>query len=126
MQVKNNAIVSLTPAADQSAKEGYFVTNSLGTATVSSSAADIPFGVILDGEDTDGQSSVAVCGGFAGTCKVKASGTILEGALLQLHTDGSVITDAASGARVIVGRALEAAASGELIEAVIFRPDARS
>ena len=117
------AIVALTPAADHRTKEGYFVNlDGSGNAAVSSSATTKPFGLILQSENTDGVDSVAVCGGNVGVCKVKASGTIAKGAYVQLHTDGSVVTDAGSGARVLVGIALEAAVSGDLIDVVPITP----
>lgn len=128
MLIKSNGIIPLTPTADHSDKEGYFVENSSGSAAIVNATTDIPLGVILDGEDTAGKSSIALCGGFHGTCYVKTSGAIAFGALLQLAADGTVITDAATGARVIVGRKVDAGtcSSGDLIEAIIFRPDVRS
>lgn len=128
MQIKNNAIIALTPTADHSDKEGYFVENSSGSAAIVNATTDIPLGVILDGEDTSGKSSIALAGGFSGTCYVKTSGAIAFGALLQLANDGTVITDAGTGARVIVGRKVDAGTctSGDLIEAVLFLPDVRS
>ncbi|MBI3986976.1 MAG: hypothetical protein HY343_08660 [Lentisphaerae bacterium] len=122
METRDKAIVALTPAADHSEKEGYAVTNALGVATVSAAATDVPFGLILDGEDTDGKDSVAVFGGNVGPCKVKLSGTVAEGDTIQLHTDGTFIVDAAAGARVVCGRMLEAGVATELREAVLFTP----
>jgi hypothetical protein len=128
MQVKDKAIIALTPTTDQSLLEGYFVENSSGSAAVVNAATDIPLGVILDGEETTGKSSIAIAGGYSGTALVKTSGAIAFGALLQLAADGTVITDAGTGARVIVGRSIEpgTCTSGALIEAVIFLPDART
>jgi len=119
---RKEAIIAMTPAADHSEKEGYFVEIVDEEASVCDSAADTPHGVILDGEDTDGQDSIGVCGGNFGPAHVKLSGAVSNGASLQLHTDGSVITDAGSGARVIVAKALEDGVSGDLIEAVILTP----
>lgn len=128
MQIKDKAILALTPTADHSLLEGYFVENSAGSAAIVNAATDIPLGVILDGEETSGKDSIAIAGGFAGTCYVKTSGVIAFGALLQLAADGTVITDAGTGARVIVGRKVDqgSSVSGDLIEAVIFLPDART
>jgi hypothetical protein len=126
MQVKTNAIIPLTPAADQSDKEGFFVELTDGKASVCNSATDIPLGVILDGEVVSGVTSVAVAGGFAGTCKVKLGGNVAKGAFLQLTATGTVITDAGTGARVIVARALEAGTTDELIEAVLLQPVAHA
>jgi hypothetical protein len=122
MESKTKAILPFTPAADQRTKEGYFVDLSAGSVAVSTSATTKPFGLILEGENTDGVSSVAVCGGNVGPSKVKASGTIAQGAYVQLHTDGSVVTDAAAGARVLVGIALEAAVSGDLFDCQLITP----
>lgn len=125
-QIKTNAIISLKPTADHSAKEGFFVKNSSGDAALVSVATDIPLGVILDGEDTSGRDSVAIAGGYSGTCHVKAGGAISKGNFLQLAADGTVIADdGATAGRVLVGRALEDAAADELCEAVIFVPVAK-
>lgn len=122
MLSKKEAILPFTPAADHRTYEGYFVDVSASTATVSSSASTRPFGLILEGENTDGVDSIAVCGGNVGPVKVKSSGTIAQGAYCQLHTDGTVITDATSGARILVCIALEAAVSGDLFDAVLITP----
>jgi hypothetical protein len=122
MESKTKAILAFTPAADHRTKEGYFVDLSGSTVAVSSSATTKPFGLILEGENTDGVDSVAVCGGNVGPVKVKASGTIAAGAYVQLHTDGSVVTDAAAGARVLVGIALESAVSGDLFDCQLITP----
>jgi len=121
MVVKANAIVPMTPAADQTGKEGYFVENSSGNAVILNNAADLPIGVIVDGETTSGKSSIALMN-FSGTVHVKLSGTVNANALLQLANDGTVVTDAGSSARVIVARALEAGVSGDLIEAAFYGP----
>jgi hypothetical protein len=128
MQVKANAIIALTPAADQSAYEGYFVElDGSGNAAVCNAATDIPLGVILDGEPTTGKTSIAVATGFCGTALVKCAatpGTIVKGSYLVLDgtTLGAVKLDPATGARTRVARALEAGAAGALIEAVLIDP----
>jgi hypothetical protein len=122
MESRASAILPLTPAVDHSDYEGYFVKLSAGEAAVVTSATDLPFGVILDGEDTDGQDSIAVCGGNAGPCEVKLNGTVSKGAYLQLESAGTVITDAGSGARVLVGIALDSGVAEELIPAVLIPP----
>jgi hypothetical protein len=122
MQVKTNAILSLKPTADHTEKDGHFVKHAGGEAALVSNAADVPIGVILDGETVDGRDSVAIAGGFAGTCLVKLSGNVAVFADLQLAADGSVVTDSGAGARVIVAKAMQAGTNGELIEAVIFKP----
>lgn len=128
---RTNALLALSPTADQTNKEGCFVELSNGNVAICNAAADIPFGLIVDGAPTSGKSSVAVCaGGYSGTVKVKVAatspGTINLGTMLTLTADGSVKADAGSGARVQVAQALEAGAADELIEAVLIRPTALS
>lgn len=119
--VKANAIVAMTPAADQSDKQGYLVKNSSGDAALVAATTDLPMGVIVDGETTSGKSSIALLN-FSGTVHIKLSGTVAANALLQVQNDGTVITDAGSSARIIVARALEAGVSGDLIEAAFYGP----
>jgi len=120
--VRKEAIIAMTPAVDHSEKEGYFIILTAGLPVVSASASDVPFGVLIDGEEADGVDSIGVCGGNLPPVRVKLSGAVDKGDSLQLHTDGSVITDAETGARVIVAKALEDGVSGDLIEAVILTP----
>lgn len=127
MIARGNAIIPLTPAADHTDKEGYFVELSSGNAAIVNATTDIPLGVILEGRPTTGKDSIAIsAGGLSGTVKVKVKGsspgTIALGTLLQLHSDGTVLADAGTGARVLVAQALEAGAADELIEAVLFKP----
>lgn len=122
MIARKEAIFKATPAADHSEKEGYFVEGTLASVSVCNAATDIPLGVIVQGEATTGQDSIAVCGGNVGTCHVKLTGTVAQGAFLQLTATGTVITDAGTGARVVVARAMEAGVTGDLIEAVLLNP----
>lgn len=119
---RKEAILSMTPGADHSDYEGYFVELTAGNPTVCNAATDVPFGIILDGEPTTGVDSIGVCGGNFGPARVKLSGVVAKGADLQLAADGTCVTDALAGARVIVAKALEAGVSGDLIEAVILTP----
>lgn len=119
---RDSAVYALTPATDLSDKKGYLVTISGDTATLSASASTHARGVILDGEATTGKASIGILGGNIGPCQFRAGGTIVKGDLVQQHTDGTVLTDAATGARVIVGVAMEAAVSGELFEVVPTKP----
>jgi hypothetical protein len=120
--VSQGGLKALTPAADQTAKEGYFVElSAANTGSVSNSATDEIIGCIVEGEDTDGQSTVALFT-FPGEVKVKLSGTVALGDRLQLHTDGTVITDAATGARRIVAIAHEEGVTGDLITAQLIGP----
>ncbi len=120
--VKDLAIIAMTPTADHSALKGYLVANSGGNAAVNTSTTVAALGVILDGETTTGKDAIALLGGNHGTVKLKAGGTITAFARLQQKNDGTVIVDAATGLRVVVGLALEAAVIGEIFEAMIFNP----
>src|SRR4051794_25744451 len=101
MKVRDNAVVHLTPATDCTEKEGYGVTISGDTATLGASATVVQDGIILEGGTVAQGVSVALLGGFKGTLNVKLGGTVVKGARLQQSTDGSYVTDAASGARVV-------------------------
>lgn len=126
MIVRDTQILPMTPAADQTGKEGYFVEGSPASASICNNAADVPVGVILEGRDTTGKSSVALPG-FAGTVKAKVTGTspgtIVFGTKLQLKSDGTVQADAGTGARVLTAVALESGAANELIEARLIEPE---
>jgi hypothetical protein len=130
MIVNDKALLALTPTTDQSALEGYFVEASGLNVAVVNSAADIPLGVIIDGEGTDGKSTIALSESFAGIVTVKvtgtAPGTINRGTYLTLKADGTVQADAGTGSRVQVARALESAVANELVQAVLFKPQALS
>lgn len=119
---RENAIIPLTPAADQSAKEGYLVDIASNTATVSSSATTPARGVIMDGSPTTGKSHVGILGALKGTVRMKITGAVTKGDRLQQAADGSLVTDAAAGARVLVGVALESGVSGDLIEVATHAP----
>jgi hypothetical protein len=120
--VKDLAIIAMTPTADHSAKKGFLVVNSSGSAALNASATVAALGVILDGETTTGKDSIGLLGGNLGTVKLKAGGNITLFAKLQQKNDGTVVVDAGSGARVLVGLALEAAATDEIFEAMVFYP----
>jgi hypothetical protein len=127
LYARGNAIVPFTPSASQEDMEGYLVDLAGNTATISSSASVPAKGVILEGQDTTGVSSVGILGGIAAPVRLRAGGTIAKGAEVQQNTDGTVITDAGNGnARLIVGVALEAAVTGQLFDAVTHTPIARS
>lgn len=124
--IKSQGIIALTPTADHTSSEGFFVEYSAGSAAIVNAATDLPIGVIVDGEETTGKSSIAVGGAFHGTVHVKVTGTVAQGAFGQLTATGTCITDAGSGARVIVCRFLEAGVTGDLVEAILMVPDART
>lgn len=124
---RDNAIVAQTPAADYTAKKGYLVDLASGTATISTSATTPAKGVILEGNDTAAgyateKVSVGILGALKGTVPMRCGGTITAGAQVCQHTDGTVITDAGTGARTAVGIALESGVSGENIEVAPITP----
>lgn len=116
------AIIALTGATDLSSARGYTVTISGDVATLSASASVPATGVVLEGRPTTDQSTVAILGAGHGTVLLKSSGAITKGARIQQAADGTVVTDAGTGARVVIGVALETAASGDLFEAALIGP----
>jgi hypothetical protein len=123
---RQSAIVAATPAATMVDKEGYGVTLSsvsgVLTATIGASATVIATGIILEGAATTGKASIGIIGALAGPVRVKLGGAVSAGAALCQHTDGSWVTDPASGGRVKSFIALEDGASGQLIEAANLTP----
>lgn len=122
MKVRDNAIIHLTPAADYTEREGYGVTISGDTATLGASATTVAPGIITEGGTVAQGVSVAILGAAKGTVAAKLSGTVTKGARLQQHTDGSWVTDAGSGGRVLSLVALESGVSGDLIECAPITP----
>jgi hypothetical protein len=117
LKVREVGILPFTPAADYSAKEGYSVTLSGETATLSASATTRAPGIILEGGvDANDQVSVGILGAIGGTYRVKLSGAVTKGDRLQQAADGTWLTDAGSGSRVVGPIALETGVSGDLIE----------
>lgn len=107
---------------DQSAARGRFVQTS--GALITHASNQVPLGVLVDGGVASARSAIAPCGSGA-LVKVKlhsTPGTVAVGTYLCLHSDGSVLADAGTGARVRVARALEAGAASELITAVLLDP----
>jgi hypothetical protein len=127
LYARGNAIVPFTPSASHEDKEGYLVDLAGDVATISASAALPAKGVILEGQDVNGVSSIGILGGLAAPVRLRASGIIAKGAEVQQAGDGTVVTDAGNGnARLIVGVALEAAVAGQLFDAVAHKPVARA
>lgn len=126
------AIVPAFGATDLSAKKGYLVTLGLSsgvkTATLSASATVPATGVVVDGSATSAESSIGILGSsIGGTVFMKTSGAIVYGARVQQAADGTIVTDAGTGARVVVGVAVESTvASGDLIEVAAFTPQVLS
>lgn len=127
LKTREDAIISLTPAADYTGKRGYLVGHDGTTATVSSSATTRAKGVILEPNRTSAgyateKVTVALLGSTQGSVRMSAGGTIAAGDWVQQDSDGQVVTDAGSGSRVIVGQALEAGVAGDLIEVAPIAP----
>ncbi len=113
---RDTAIFALTPAADQTGKEGYAVKIAAGEAAIAT-AHNGNFGVILDGETTSGKSTIASNAGASGTVKVKLSGTVALGGNLMVHTDGTFKAHAST--KIVAAVAMEAGVADELIEAAL-------
>lgn len=126
MKARGDQVIPITPDADHTGKEGYFVDLSSGEATLSADATVAPFGVILEGQPTTAKDSIALPG-VSGTVKVKVTGTTpgtiaLGSDLILAPEDGTVKLDEGTDARVQVAVALEAGAANELIEARLIEP----
>lgn len=123
---RGNAIIPAYGATTLVDKEGYTVTLGVSssnlTATLSASASVPSTGVVLEGNAAAGLSSIGILGALAGPVRLKTSGAIVAGARVQQAADGTIVTDAGSGARVVIGVALETAASGDLIEVATHAP----
>jgi hypothetical protein len=123
---RTNALVALTPTADHSECEGYFVKLSSGSAALVSSASDAVYGVILDGQPTTGFDSIACCwGGAVGVVDIKLAaspGTVNAGTLLELTANGTVKASTGTAGTILVAQALESGSANELIQAVLIRP----
>lgn len=117
-------LIALTPTADHSAKRGYAVKASSTSAALVDDVTDVPFGVIVEGNDTDGKDSIAICGsGLPVKVKLDATpGSVVLGSYLTPTATGTWVLDAGSGDRVQAARALEAGAAGELIMAILLNP----
>lgn len=126
LYARGNPIVPATPSVTHVNKEGYLVTLAGETATLSASASVPATGVILEGQPTTGQDSIGILGGLPAPVDVRLGGPVAKFAEVQQHTDGTVITDAGTGARLIVGVVLKAGIAGDLVPAVLHKPVARS
>ena len=124
---RDNAIIPQTPAANMSDKKGYLVTIDGDEATLSASATTVANGVVIEPNDTAAgyaaeKVSVAILGAVKGTVPMRCGGSITAGARVQQHTDGTILTDAGTSARVIVGVALQDGVAGENIEVAPLTP----
>ena len=121
---RTNAILPFEASADLTGHVGRFVVLNAGKVALVSSATQRPFGVLLtDGKVGESVTVAVGAGGLAGTIRVKLAAIVANpGIDLQLNANGGVQSDAGTGARVIVAQSLETGVTGELIEAVLFRP----
>ena len=120
---REEAIIAMTPNEDQRGKEGFAVKVSSGKAALCTAATDIPIGVIVEGENTDGTSSVQVADAGGKPVLVKLDGTpgtVAIGTYLTITATGTF--KATTTATTQCARALQSGAANELIEAVLFRP----
>jgi len=113
---RDTSLIALTPAADQTGKEGYAVKIVALEAAISTADSG-NFGVIVDGETTTGKSTIAAMAGASGTVKVKLSGTVALGGNLMIHTDGTWKAHAST--KIVAGVAMEAGVADELVEAAL-------
>jgi len=130
MIARAEQVIPITPDADHTGLEGYFIDIDGGESSLSDTVTVAPFGVILEGGKTNGKDSIATPG-FGGTVKVKVTGTapgaIVLGSGLKLAAeDGTVKLDGGTGGGVRVAIALEAGAANELIEARLVEPQVLS
>lgn len=130
MKLRSDGIVQATPAADYSSYEGYGVTLGITsfklTATLSASATVVVEGIITEAGTVAQGVAVAIPGSVCGSVHVKLSGTVTGGDKLIQVADGTFVTDSGSGARVVVGIALESGVSGDLIEMAVQTPQVLS
>jgi hypothetical protein len=119
-------------ATDLSSAIGKTVIFTAGAPVVSSSATVKSIGIVLDARtksnvvngvtNTTYLNSIGILGGFPGTCRGSISATqatpITFGTLLAQYSDGTLVSDPGSGARVIVGVMCDpnGAVAGDLCE----------
>ena len=101
---------------DTAVAEGVFV-DAAGVAHAS--ATTRPFGVVVISDFPAGWSTVALAGDPE-EVQLKCHstvGSVVKGTRLQMHTNGTVKADLATGGRVIVAEALEPAVNSQLVRA---------
>ena len=109
--------ISRQAGADLSEKIYHIAkTDSDGNVVLASAGTDAILGVIESPAKQGETVSVAVVSG-SGTFKVKAGGTITKDAYLTANSSGQAVATTTAGNRVF-GRALVAAASGDVVEYV--------
>lgn len=107
---------------DFSDKRGYLVKAAAGTPAVNDSATVPAFGVVLEGNDADSQSSLGIIGGALPPVMVKLGGDVDLYERLQQKADGTLEADAGTGDRVVCAIALRAGASGDLAPVQFITP----
>ena len=112
-------LISATAGGTLTDKEGYFVKQSSGTVVIEAAATDRPAGELVAGAASGSEVSLALPGSIE---LVKLNGTVAKHQEIQVESDGSVIANAGSGARCVVGQMLEAGVSGDLKRALIYSP----
>jgi len=116
------SIILAVTGVDLTGKEGYLIKNNAGVHAVNTSATVPAIAVCLEGDVAAKQSSIAMLGALDGAVRVKSSGAIAKFDKICQAADGTLVTDAGAGARVQVGTALEAAAAGDLFQAILHTP----
>ena len=111
---------------DFSMKEGFLLKENAGGLAVNDSATVPARAVCLDGQRADTTSSVVPLDCVPAPIRLKAGGIITKFNRIAQKNDGTVIADAGSGARVIVGTALESAVAGDLFLATLHAPQIAS
>ena len=120
-------------ATDLSAAIGKTVTFAAGVPSVSASATVPVSGIVLDarkrvvGSNTSYDNSILLLGsGEVVLAKISATATAISaGDELQQAADGTLTNDAGSGARLIVGVAIQPAVAGDLARVLVFKPTPR-
>lgn len=122
LQARGNAVYQYT-GLDLSTSRGLLLSASAGTLAVNTSASVPATCVCLDGAAAAKVSTVAVLGQVPGPVFVKLSGTVAAYQRIAQHTDGGVIADAGTGARVVVGCLGEVGGvSGDIVPACLGLP----
>lgn len=123
-EISNYSVkVTLVAGADLSAEQYKFVKlNSSGQAVVCAAITDRPIGILQNAPTSGQEAEVLVVGGS----KLKAGGSITEGAMLGITSTGTgkAIVAGTDTTQYTLGTALTEGASGEIITVVIATPTA--
>jgi hypothetical protein len=107
-----------TAATNNEAKDGYVAILSGVGVTVATAITDKAVGIFTKGGDaTLLQSDVCIFG----ECRAILGGTVVAGARVQPHTDGTLVTTAASSSTEC-GIALEGGVAGDWINVFVIPP----